>query len=174
MPRSAWGMTLAHLGLAGVIAGAAGTALWTEEKILTMQPGQAAVIAGYDIRFEGAAERRGPNYVSLVATFQASRGGAPVVRLEAERRRYLVGGQDTTEAAIHTMASGDLYAVVGEAQKDGGYVVRLYFKPLVAWIWAGAAVMVLGGLMSLSDRRLRIGAPARRKSGMATGAAPAE
>jgi len=174
MPRSAWGMTLAHLGLAGVIAGAAGTALWTEEKILTMQPGQAAVIAGYDIRFEGAAERRGPNYVSLVATFQASRGGAPVVRLEAERRRYLVGGQDTTEAAIHTMASGDLYAVVGEAQKDGGYVVRLYFKPLVVWIWAGAAVMVLGGLMSLSDRRLRIGAPARRKSGMATGAAPAE
>jgi cytochrome c-type biogenesis protein CcmF len=174
MPRSAWGMTLAHLGLAGVIAGAAGTALWTEEKILTMQPGQAAVIAGYDIRFEGAAERRGPNYVSLVATFQASRGGAPVVRLEAERRRYLVGGQDTTEAAIHTMASGDLYAVVGEAQKDGGYVVRLYFKPLVVWIWAGAAVMVLGGLMSLSDRRLRIGAPARRKCGMATGAAPAE
>jgi cytochrome c-type biogenesis protein CcmF len=174
LPRSAWGMTLAHLGLAGVIAGAAGAALWSEEKILTMQPGQAAAIAGYDIRFEGATERRGPNYVSLFATFQASRGGATVARLEAERRRYLVGGQDTTEAAIHTMVSGDLYAVVGEAQKDGGYVVRLYFKPLVAWIWAGAAVMVLGGLMSLSDRRLRIGAPARRKGSMATGAAPAE
>jgi cytochrome c-type biogenesis protein CcmF len=174
LPRSAWGMTLAHLGLAGVIAGAAGAALWSEEKILTMQPGQAASIAGYDIRFEGATERRGPNYVSLFATFQASRGGATVARLEAERRRYLVGGQDTTEAAIHTMVSGDLYAVVGEAQKDGGYVVRLYFKPLVAWIWAGAAVMVLGGLMSLSDRRLRIGAPARRKGSMATGAAPAE
>jgi cytochrome c-type biogenesis protein CcmF len=174
MPRSAWGMTLAHLGLAGVIAGAAGTALWTEEKILTMQPGQAAEIAGYDVRFEGAEERRGPNYASLFATFQASRAGEPVARLEAERRRYLVGGQDTTEAAIHTMVSGDLYAVIGEAQKNGGYVVRLYFKPLVAWIWAGAAIMVLGGLMSLSDRRLRIGAPARRKHGVATGAAPAE
>jgi cytochrome c-type biogenesis protein CcmF len=174
MPRSAWGMTLAHLGLAGVIAGAAGTALWTEEKILTMQPGQAAKIAGYDVRFEGAEERRGPNYASLFATFQASRAGEPVARLEAERRRYLVGGQDTTEAAIHTMVSGDLYAVIGEAQKNGGYVVRLYFKSLVAWIWAGAAIMVLGGLMSLSDRRRRIGAPARRKHGVATGAAPAE
>jgi cytochrome c-type biogenesis protein CcmF len=167
-------MTLAHLGLAGVIAGAAGAALWTEEKILTMQPGQTAAIAGYVVRFEGAVERRGPNYVSLLATFQATRAGSPVTQLEAERRRYLVGGQDTTEAAIHTMVSGDLYAVIGEAQKGGGYVVRLYYKPLVVWIWAGAAVMVLGGLMSLSDRRLRVGAPARRRRSMATGAALAE
>lgn len=64
--------------------------------------------------------------------------------------------------------------MIGDAQKDGGYVVRLYYKPLVAWIWAGAAVMVLGGLMSLSDRRLRIGAPARRERDLAPDAAPAE
>ena len=72
------------------------------------------------------------------------------------------------------MASGDLYAVIGEAQDKDAYVVRLYFKPLVAWIWAGATIMVLGGLMSLSDRRLRIGAPIRRRRAAAPDAAPAE
>ena len=167
-------MTLAHLGLAGIIAGAAGAALWTEEKILTMQPGQSVALAGYDIRFDGADTRQGPNYASLHGVFQVSRNRAPVATLEAEKRRYLVGRQETTEAAIRTTLAGDLYAVIGDAQAGGGYVVRLYYKPLVAWIWAGAAVMVLGGLMSLSDRRLRVGAPARRERDLAPGAAPAE
>jgi len=172
LPRSAWGMTLAHLGLAGVIAGAAGAALWTSEDILTMTPGQTVELAGYDITFDGVSDRRGPNYNAERGTFRATRGGVPVTTLVAERRRYVVGGQETTEAAIYTMASGDLYAVIGEAQPNGGHVVRLYFKPLVMWIWTGAAVMVLGGLMSLSDRRLRIGAPVHRRA--PAGAAPAE
>jgi cytochrome c-type biogenesis protein CcmF len=172
LPRSTWGMTLAHLGLAGVIAGAAGAALWTSEDILTMTPGQTVALAGYDITFDGVSNLRGPNYNAVRGTFRATRGGTPVTTLVAERRRYVVGGQETTEAAIYTMASGDLYAVIGEAQPNGGHVVRLYFKPLVMWIWTGAAVMVLGGLMSLSDRRLRIGAPVRRRA--PAGAAPAE
>jgi len=97
-----------------------------------------------------------------------------VTTLYPERRRYVVSDQETTEAAIWTMAAGDLYAVIGDAQLNGGYVVRLYYKPLVVWIWTGAAIMVLGGLMSLSDRRLRIGAPARRLHGAPVSAAPAE
>ncbi|MGH6618425.1 MAG: heme lyase CcmF/NrfE family subunit, partial [Alphaproteobacteria bacterium] len=174
MPRSAWGMTLAHLGLAGIIAGAAGAALWSDEKIIAMRPGQTVDLAGYSLSFEGAESRNGPNYTSVHGVFAVSRNRTPVTKLEPEKRRYVVGGQETTEAAIHTTAAGDLYAVIGDAQKDGGYVVRLYYKPLVAWIWAGAAVMVLGGLMSLSDRRLRIGAPARRERDLAPDAAPAE
>jgi len=174
LPRSAWGMTFAHLGLAGAIAGAAGAALWTSERILTMAPGQTAELAGYSITFNGVTNLRGPNYTADRGTFEARRNGAAVTTLHAERRRYLVGGQETTEAGIHTMASGDLYAVIGEAQPGGGHVVRLYFKPLVVWIWAGSALMVLGGLMSLSDRRLRIGAPVRRRGRTAPGAAPAE
>jgi cytochrome c-type biogenesis protein CcmF len=172
LPRSSWGMTLAHLGLAGVIAGAAGAALWTSEDILTMTPGQTVALAGYEITFDGVSNQRGPNYDAVRGTFRATRGGTPVTTLVAERRRYVVGGQETTEAAIYTMASGDLYAVIGEAQPNGGHVVRLYFKPLVMWIWTGAAIMVLGGLMSLSDRRLRIGAPVRRRG--PAGAGPAE
>jgi cytochrome c-type biogenesis protein CcmF len=173
LPRSAWGMTLAHLGLAGVIAGSAGAALWTSESILTMTPGQTAPVAAYSITFEGVKPVRGPNYTSIAGSFGVSKDGEPVTTLIAERRRYLVGGQETTEAGIWTMASGDLYAVIGEAQDNGAYVVRLYFKPLVAWIWAGSALMVLGGLVSLSDRRLRIGAPIRRRR-VPTDAAPAE
>jgi len=173
LPRSAWGMTLAHLGLAGVIAGSAGAALWTTEAILTMKPGQSTPLAAYTVTFDGVQNKRGPNYTTVAATFRVTRGNEPVTTLTAERRRYLVGGQETTEAGIWTMASGDLYTVIGEAQKDGAYVVRLYFKPLVAWIWTGAAIMVLGGLMSLSDRRLRIGAPIRRHRA-ATDAVPAE
>jgi cytochrome c-type biogenesis protein CcmF len=172
LPRSAWGMTLAHLGLAGIIAGAAGAALWTSERIVTMTPGQTETLAGYSITFDGVSERQGPNYTALQAVFQARDGDTPVTTLIAERRRYLVGGQETTEAGIFTMVSGDLYAVIGEAQEDGGYVARLYFKPLVVWIWIGSAIMVLGGLLSLSDRRLRIGAPVRRRA--VPGAAPAE
>jgi cytochrome c-type biogenesis protein CcmF len=172
LPRSTWGMTLAHLGLAGVIAGAAGAALWTSERILTMTPGQTVDVAGYSVTFDSVSNRHGPNYDAVQGIFTARRGETTVTTLTAERRRYVVGGQETTEAAIYTMASGDLYAVIGEAQPNGGHVVRLYFKPLVMWIWAGAAIMVLGGLMSLSDRRLRIGAPVRRRA--PTAAAPAE
>jgi len=174
LPRSAWGMTLAHLGLAGVIAGAAGAALWTSERILTMTPGQTVAVAGYNVTFDGVANRRGPNYTTVQGNFRAQRNGRLVTTLVAERRRYLVGGQETTEAAIYTMLSGDLYVVIGEAQAGGAYVVRLYFKPLVIWIWMGAAIMVLGGLLSLSDRRLRIGAPVGRRGQAAPGAAPAE
>jgi cytochrome c-type biogenesis protein CcmF len=172
LPRSAWGMTLAHLGLAGVIAGAAGASLWTSERIVTMTPGQTVDLAGYSITFDGVSDRNGPNYDAVQGVFRARRGDTPVTTLVAERRRYVVGGQETTEAAIYTMVSGDLYAVIGEPQPNGGHVVRLYFKPLVAWIWMGSAIMVLGGLLSLSDRRLRIGAPVRRRA--PTGAAPAE
>ena len=82
-------------------------------------------------------------------------------------------GRPTTEAAIHSMFLGDLYAVIGDADEKGGFVTRLYFNPLLAWIWAGALIMVAGGVVSLSDRRHRIGAPARRQRAAAGGAQPA-
>ncbi len=174
LPRSAWGMTLAHFGLAGVIAGAAAASLWSDERIIAMHPGETTTIAGYSVTLAGVAPVKGPNYTSRQATFKVTRDHALVTTLYPERRRYVVSGQETTESAIWTRAAGDLYAVIGDPQKGGGYVVRLYYKPLVVWIWLGAAVMVLGGLMSLSDRRLRVGAPTRRLRGAPAGAAPAE
>ena len=163
MPRSALGMSVAHFGLALVVAGVAGSA-WQIEKIQTLKPGERIAIAGYEFRFVGATAVDGPNYSATRGTFAVSRGGRLVTELEPERRFYPVQAQTTTEAAIHPTIWGDLYAVIGEAEAgSGGFVTRLYFNPLVPWIWVGVLVMVTGGLLSLSDRRHRVGAPARAR-----------
>ncbi|MFO1155985.1 MAG: heme lyase CcmF/NrfE family subunit [Rhodospirillales bacterium] len=164
LPRAAWGMTLAHAGLAVAIAGMTASAVWKVERIQVMQPGDQVRIAGYAVTFARAEEVPGPNYDALRGEFTVARpGGEPFATLLAEKRFYRVENQDTTEAAIRSTAWGDLYAVIGEPQTDGGYVTRLYFEPLVPWIWSGVGLMVLGGLISLSDRRHRVGAPARQR-----------
>ena len=174
LPRAAWGMTLSHIGLAVTVAGISGASLWQVESIQIMKPGDRVHVAGYEFIFNGVRDIRGPNYVAQKGTFEVRRNGGTIAALAPERRRYVVSGQETTEAAIHTMALSDLYAVVGESNGAGGWTTRLYHKPLVPWLWFGAGIMVLGGLVSLSDRRLRVGAPARRSSAPAGQAAPAE
>jgi cytochrome c-type biogenesis protein CcmF len=89
------------------------------------------------------------------------RGGRDVTALEPSKREFSVERSVTTEAGIHAGWRGDLYAVLGDQLKDGAYSVRLYFNPLVRFIWLGAVVMFIGGSLSLSDRRLRVGAPKR-------------
>ncbi len=162
VPRASWGMTLAHFGLAVLVAGVVGSSAWKVEKIQVMHPGDTVTVAGYDFRFEGARTVAGPNYTATRGRFVVSSGGERVVSLHPEKRVYPVQGRPTTEAAIHSTFLGDLYAVVGDAE-DGGFVTRLYFNPLVPWIWGGIALMILGGLVSLSDRRHRVGAPSSRR-----------
>jgi len=162
LPRATYGMTLAHAGLALVIAGMTGSA-WYSENVLTMRVGDTARIAGFELTLETVDVTPGPNYDAERARFRARRGGQEVAVLEPERRFYPVQGMPTTEAAIRTTWRADLYAVIGEGDGQGAWTVRLYHNPLVAWMWFGATVMVVGGLVSLSDRRLRVGAPARRR-----------
>ena len=167
LPRSALGMTLAHAGLAVLIAGITASSVWKQEKILVMAPGMTTTIAGYTVTFEGAARGTGANYQAVRGRLTARAGDTVVAVLTPERRSYAVERQETTEAAIVPRPFGDLYAVIGEEQRTDangdGWVVRLYFEPLVHWIWGGVLIMVFGGVISLSDRRLRIGAPARRR-----------
>ncbi len=175
LPRSAWGMALAHLGIAAIIAGAAGATVWKEEVIRVMQPNETVQIGGYALTFDGTQDTRGPNYLTRKGLFSVSKDGKPVLKMYAERRNYLVGGQQTTEAAIHSTFAGDLYAVIGDSDGKGGQTVNVYYKPLVPWMWIGSALMVLGGFVSLSDRRLRIGAPSRKRpKSMPAQPAPAE
>jgi cytochrome c-type biogenesis protein CcmF len=170
LPRSSLGMTLAHGGLAIAILGMTGSSVWQQERILTMAPGESISLAGYVFRFDGVTQVAGPNYTARRASFDVRRGDRPVAVLRPETRSYPVERQSTTEAAIRTTFAGDLYAVIGEPQGTAGaHVVRLYFNPLVAWIWAGCAIMVAGGLLSLSDRRHRVGAPARRRAAAGNG-----
>jgi cytochrome c-type biogenesis protein CcmF len=128
-----------------------------------MKPGDRVEIGGYALAFRGVAPRQGPNYKEQVGQFDVTRGGADVVRLEPAKRIYDAPPQPTTEAGIHASWRGDLYVVLGDAQGDSGFAVRLYFNPLVRFIWIGALVMFIGGAVSLSDRRLRIGAPVRAR-----------
>jgi cytochrome c-type biogenesis protein CcmF len=161
LPRSAHGTTLAHLGVGLMVVGIVATTAYQSETVLVMKPGERTEIAGYALTFKGSGPRRGPNYQEDVGTFEVTRGGHPVTTLAPAKRLYDMPKQPTTEAGIHAGWRGDLYAVLGDAQQDGGYAVRLYFNPLVRFIWLGAIIMGLGGLMSLSDRRLRVGAPRR-------------
>ncbi|MCW9001948.1 MAG: heme lyase CcmF/NrfE family subunit [Rhodospirillales bacterium] len=164
MPRASWGMTIAHLGLAIAVAGMTGAAAWKVESIQVMKPGETVNVGGYDYTFEGARNVMGHNYAALRGTFKVTRDGKTITTLHPEKRKYFVRTMDTTEAGIHSLFTGDLYAVIGDATEDGeGFVTRIYFNPLVAWIWAGSALLTLGALISLTDRRHRVGAPSRRR-----------
>jgi cytochrome c-type biogenesis protein CcmF len=164
LPRSAFGTMLAHAGLGLCVIGIVSTTAWREERILALKPGEASDIAGYHLTFDGVAPRQGPNYRERVGLFSVTRGGAAVANLEPSKREFTVERNTTTEAAIHVSWRGDLYVVLGDALKDGAYSVRIYFNPLVRLIWLGALVMFMGGAVSLSDRRLRVGAPRRAGS----------
>ena len=170
-PRSAFGTTLAHFGVGLLVVGIVATSAYRAERILVMKPGEEVTVAGYTLAFRGVAPATGPNYREEVGLFDVTRGGAPVAKLEPSKRLYDAPPQPTTEAGIHAAWRGDLYVVLGDAQKGGGYAVRVYFNPLVRFIWIGALIMFLGGAVSLSDRRLRVGAPGRARR---FAAAPAE
>jgi cytochrome c-type biogenesis protein CcmF len=163
LPRSSLGTTLAHLGVGMMVLGVVATSAYQQEKVLVMKPGERTSIAGYTLAFNGTHPARGPNYFEEVGTLEVTRATKPVATLYPAKRLYDQPKQPTTEAGIYNALSGDLYAVLGDRQTDGGYTMRLYFNPLVRLIWLGAIVMFLGGGLSLSDRRLRVGAPKRAK-----------
>jgi cytochrome c-type biogenesis protein CcmF len=163
LPRATWGMIFAHAGMALTIAGITGSTAWTEERIVSGRPGQSYEIAGYTIALDAVNEVSGPDYTATRADMRLLRNGRAVAALHPEKRFFAVENGAATGVAIHTNLLADVYAVIGDPDGDGGYVLRLYHNPLVPWIWLGAAAMALGGLVSLTDRRHRIGAPARRR-----------
>jgi cytochrome c-type biogenesis protein CcmF len=173
LPRSAIGAALAHAGLGIAVVGMTGSALWQSERVLTMRPGDTVEIARYVLTFEGVHKVPGPNYVAERGSLRvAARNGDVLATLTPERRFYPSQRTTTTEAAIRTTGLADLYAVIGEAEANGT-VVRLWHHPFVPWIWGGALVMVAGGVLSLADRRLRVGAPRRATVGSDEATVPA-
>jgi cytochrome c-type biogenesis protein CcmF len=134
---------------------------WQTERIQLMRPGDSIEIVGQTVTFDGVERILGPNYAAQRGTFTVTRGDDFVVRLTPEKRAYPAERSRTTEAAIHTTWLADLYVVLGDEADDGAWSTRIYHNPLVPWIWAGVMVMALGGAVSLTDRRLRVGAPRR-------------
>jgi cytochrome c-type biogenesis protein CcmF len=161
LPRSAYGTATAHIGVGVMVLGIVATSAWQSETITTMKPGDRIGIAGYDLEFLGVAPGQGPNYREQAGQFSVRRNGVEVTRLTPSKRSYVAPKTATTEAGIHASWSGDLYTVLGDELQDGAFTLRVYFNPLVRLIWIGALIMFFGGLLSLSDRRLRVGAPRR-------------
>src|SRR5450755_3885471 len=159
LPRSTWGTAVAHFGIAVSMLGIISAGTWGAESIVALKPAQTVSLSGYDLSFDGLVQRPGPNYTSLVAKFTVREGGAVVGVMEPSKRSFAARETSTNEASLMARGAGQLYLSLGDTNPDGSIAVRLYYKPLVLLIWLGALVMMFGGALSLSDRRLRVGAP---------------
>ncbi|SEM13820.1 cytochrome c-type biogenesis protein CcmF [Roseovarius tolerans] len=162
LPRADWGKAVAHGGLGVTMAGIAAMMAWEAEDIRVLQVGEDLEIAGYGLRLDEVHQEQGPNYMATKATFTLSQNGREISEMHPEKRVYPVAEMPTTEAALDNGFLRDIYVVIGDPQEGGGWAVRSYYKPLANWIWGGTILMALGGALSLSDRRYRVAAGARK------------
>lgn len=159
LPRSAWGTAFAHAGLGVALIGIVCETTWNSEYIATMKQNDVAHVAGYDLKLDGLFSRQGPNFREMIAEFNVSRDGKTISVMTPSKRSFTTRGSSTTEAALLTRGASQLYVSLGDATAEGAIAVRIYHKPLVLLIWWGPVLMAFGGVLSLSDRRLRVGAP---------------
>ena len=159
------GTAIAHFGVGVTVLGIVTASAFQEERIETMRPGDVVDVAGYQVTFDGAAPRRGANYEEEVGHFTIRKDGLVVTKLDPSKRFYTARQMPTTEAGIHTVGFSQLYLSMGEGRGDGAIDVRVYFKPMITLIWIGSIIMAIGATFSMTDRRLRVGAPkpARRR-----------
>ncbi len=162
LPRADWGRVLAHGGLGITIFAVAAMLSWKVEDIRVVQLGETYPLGRYEVRLDEVHEVEGPNYVSTMGRMTVMRNGAVVAVLSPEKRVYPVAAMPTTEAAIDYGFLRDIYLVLGDRQASGGWAVRSYIEPFANWLWGGAIIMALGGVLSLTDRRYRVAAGARR------------
>ncbi len=162
LPRADWGKATAHAGLGIVIFAVAALHSWKVEVIRVAQLGETFPLGAYEITLKDVRQVPGPNYTSTMAEMVVTKAGAAVATLYPEKRVYPVQAMPTTEAAIHQGAFRDLYLVIGDPQPAGGWAVRGYIEPFASWLWTGCALMALGGLLSLTDRRYRVAAGAAK------------
>jgi cytochrome c-type biogenesis protein CcmF len=162
LPRADWGKAVAHGGLGICMAGIAGLMAWQQEDIRVAELNQPFELGGYEFELLGVERVRGPNYFSTMGEVAVRQDGDEIAHLYPEKRDYPVAKMPTTEAAIDYRFLRDLYVVIGDPQSGGGWTMRVYIKPLANWIWAGCILMAIGGLLSLSDRRFRVAAGARK------------
>lgn len=160
---AAWGMTLAHMGLAIAVAGIVVSSTWSEEKVARLSVGQSVVLGQKTYHFETAEALEGPNYTAVKGIFHLLEDGELVATLTPEKRLYKVRAMPTTEAAVRSGFIGDDYIALGDQDERGAWVVRVYRKPMLSWIWFGCTLLVIGGLCSLFDRRLRLGVAQNKK-----------
>jgi cytochrome c-type biogenesis protein CcmF len=162
--RSYYGMHAAHLGIAFFIIGVALVGGYETEKDVRMEIGDTVEVGGYTFRFNGVKKAPGPNYMSDIGNVDVLRDGKKINVLEPEKRTYNASGMPMTEAAIDTGILRDLYVALGEPLENGAWVVRVYHKPFVDWIWFGCMLMAFGGFLAVTDRRYRLSSRKQRET----------
>lgn len=160
LQRSHWSMVLGHIGLAVTIIGIAMVQNYSIERDVRLSPGETFELEGYQFNFVQLRDDNGPNYDGVVGDFDITQGEDYVTTLHAEKRFYHTAGSMMTEAAIDASLGRDLYIAMGEQLKSDGnhseaWAVRIYYKPYIRWIWLGAIIMSIGGLLALTDKRYR-------------------
>ena len=172
LPRSVWGTAFAHFGIGVTLLGIVAVTAWGSERIVAVKPGETVDVSHYRLTFDGVFNRPGPNYSDVVGHFTVRRMSGDVIgAMEPSRRTFPARNMATTEAALMSRGFSQLYLSLGDPNPDGTIPLRLFFKPNVLMIWLGAVIMFLGGGLSLSDRRLRVGAPRPAKAKTALQAA---
>ncbi len=163
LPRTAWSTAIAHFGLGLTVLGIVAASTYSTENITTLARGESAMLSGYMVTLDDERIVAGPNYDADRITLSVTAPDGATREVTTERRIYRASRMPTTESGILTYGLSQFYVAIGDAVEGGGHVVRLWNKPFVLLIWLGAVVMAGAGALSLTDRRLRIGAPARRK-----------
>lgn len=155
IPRALVGMMLAHLGVAAFCFGVVMVKAYEIETDVKMQVGDSTSVRGYTFTFQGVRELQGPNYTAVRGQMQVTRDGSDVATMHPEKRVYRVQQNPMTEAAIDVGVTRDLYVSLGEPVEDGAWIVRVYVKPFIDWIWGGCLLMAFGGLLAVTDKRYR-------------------
>ena len=166
LPRADWGKALAHAGMGVTVFAVSAITAWVTEDIRVVPVGGSFEMGRYSLTLDEVHDERVDNYQTTMATFTVREAGRVVAEMHPEKRFYPVAGMPTTEAAIDLGVFRDLYVVIGDRQDDGAWAVRSYIKPFANWIWAGCLLMALGGALSLSDRRYRLAAGARKTAAL--------
>jgi len=145
-------MIIAHLGIGLLILGITGSSVWQEEQITRMQVNDETTIKNYNIVFKELNTIARKNYLALQGSFWIYNKNKKIIAvLKPENRFYPVTNNSTTEAAIHTNLLRDLYMVLGDGDINDGWVVRIYYNPLVVWIWIGVFVIFVGGVLAIKN-----------------------
>ncbi|MEO1323222.1 MAG: heme lyase CcmF/NrfE family subunit [Pseudomonadota bacterium] len=153
LPGATHGFALAHLGLAICTMGVVAMGVWSDEAVDRLKLGERISVAGYDFTLENVSRAQGPNFISETGQVVITRKDRRIAVLNPEQRMYPVERNNTTEGAMEVGAMRILYAAKGEGNPEEGWVVSVYYHPLVIWIWIGALMMALGGFASVADRR---------------------
>jgi cytochrome c-type biogenesis protein CcmF len=169
LARGQWGMYVAHLGVGIFVLGATVTSSYNIETDRTASPGDQWQVAGYDFTFRGTRDVTGPNFSGVEGEFEVRRNGKLVTILTPQKRVYNVQRNPMTEAAIDPGLGRDLFLALGEPLGNGAWSLRVQFKPLVRFLWLGAVIMALGGVIAVTDPRYRAAAA---RSTAPAGAAP--